>query len=200
MTKAEIKHTQERVGTLPDGFWGPKSTAACQLYLKALMPNPHPFPTYSQIKTGRTKFGKPCWPGSGSYETRKIRLPFQMYLYGNRSDVVRSISVNVACADEMQESLAMIRDLYTTDDERYDVGVSKYFGVRACRPVRGGSSPSNHAWASAIDLDANRNRNRAHWPVASKMPIEVMECFAATGFKPAGAFWNRDGMHFEATR
>jgi hypothetical protein len=32
------------------------------------------------------------------------------------------------------------------------------------------------------------------------MPIEVMEEFAKEGWLPAGAFWSRDAMHFQATR
>ncbi len=44
MNRAEIIRTQERVGTVGDGFWGPKSIASCQNYLKNMMPSPYPFP------------------------------------------------------------------------------------------------------------------------------------------------------------
>jgi hypothetical protein len=32
------------------------------------------------------------------------------------------------------------------------------------------------------------------------MPIEAMEAFARVGWLAAGAFWNRDAMHYETTR
>ena len=83
--------------------------------------------------------------------------------------------------------------------ERKAAGILDYYGVYNPRATRGGSVWSMHAWAIAIDLDANRNKNQSHWPVASHMPIRVMECFAREGFTAAGAFWGRDAMHFQAT-
>jgi hypothetical protein len=44
MSKDQIMALQARVGAVADGFWGPKSIAACQRHLKKLMPNPHPWP------------------------------------------------------------------------------------------------------------------------------------------------------------
>jgi hypothetical protein len=38
MNQSQIIELQRRIGTSPDGFWGPKSIAACQRHLKALMP------------------------------------------------------------------------------------------------------------------------------------------------------------------
>jgi len=38
MTYTEIFHLQKRIGTTPDGFWGPKSIRACKEYLRAMMP------------------------------------------------------------------------------------------------------------------------------------------------------------------
>jgi hypothetical protein len=38
MNQSQIIELQRRIGTSSDGFWGPKSIAACQRHLKALMP------------------------------------------------------------------------------------------------------------------------------------------------------------------
>ena len=38
MNQSQIIELQRRIGTSPDGYWGPKSIAACQRHLKALMP------------------------------------------------------------------------------------------------------------------------------------------------------------------
>ena len=48
MNETQIKIMQERVGAEPDGFWGPRSVAACQRHLKKMMPSPHPFPRQDQ--------------------------------------------------------------------------------------------------------------------------------------------------------
>jgi hypothetical protein len=65
--------------------------------------------------------------------------------------------------------------------------------------MRNGTLPSLHARGAAIDLDPDDNGLHIPWPVRATMPIEVMEAFAREGWKPAGAFWSRDAMHFEAT-
>lgn len=54
MTSAQIKAMQEKIGTTPDGFWGPKSIAAVQKYLRNLMPRDNPWPKTDQ--TSLTKF------------------------------------------------------------------------------------------------------------------------------------------------
>jgi hypothetical protein len=78
--------------------------------------------------------------------------------------------------------------------------LKEYAGVFNNRPMRGGSLPSLHARGAAIDLAPSTNGNREHWPSRSNMPIEVMEIFAREAWLPAGAFWSRDGQHFQATR
>ena len=44
MKESEIIRTQDRVGTVGDGFWGPQSIAACQKHLRGTMPSPARFP------------------------------------------------------------------------------------------------------------------------------------------------------------
>ena len=51
-----------------------------------------------------------------------------------------------------------------------------------------------------FDFAASENGNHTSWPVAATMPLGVMEIFAAEGWLPAGAFWGRDAMHFQATQ
>ena len=76
MTKKQIIHTQKRVGTTPDSFWGPKSIAACQRHLRKLMPSPHPWPSSSQ-RALQKFYGD---PGDESEMTR-IKAPSWMRLY-----------------------------------------------------------------------------------------------------------------------
>lgn len=187
MTAAEIKRTQQRVGTVPDGFWGPKSIAACQRHLRALMPNPNPWPATSQSALQ-------AFYGSPGDESQLVWLPepVDLKLYDKTGEVTR-----IRCHRKVADSLSRaITEAYKVAP---DV-ISRYFGCYVNRPMRGGSTPSLHARGAAIDFDANRNGNHTAWPVKSSMPIEVMECFAREGWVAAGAFWGRDAMHFQATR
>ena len=58
MTRNQIIALQERVGTTPDGFWGPNSIKACKAHLRALMPKDHPWPTTDQGALTRF-YGRP---------------------------------------------------------------------------------------------------------------------------------------------
>lgn len=199
MTRKEIEHVQGRVGTIVDGFWGPKSTAAAKRHLRALMPNPNPWPTQAKVRSDRSMFGPHGQP-DGSYQPpmKQFRLPFYLHLYGDESEPVRSLSCHDLCADSLERVFHLLAEVYPDKQSRKKAGILDYYGIYNPRSIRGGSVWSMHAYAVAIDLDALRNRNRSHWPVASKMPIEVMECFAKEGWLSAGAFWSRDAMHFSA--
>jgi len=187
MTKKQIVALQERVGTTPDGFWGPKSIAACKRHLKALMPKNSPWPSPSGGELRR-------FYGHHSDNTPIIRVdaPSWMRLYDSNKRV-KSIYVHKRCAD------SLLRALEAAHKKAPDF-VKRYFGCHVDRSMRGGSRPSTHAYGAAIDLAASTNRNKQSWPISANMPIEVMEEFAKEGWTPAGAFWGRDAMHFQATK
>ena len=200
MNQAEIKHTQARIGTKVDGDWGRLSTAAARRHLIRHAGTARKrFPTQAAVRSNRSVFGKHGTKNGDSPPTRSIRLPFALQLYGNPGTPILTIRPHEECADAFLGAFQRLAEAYPTKEARKAAGVLDYFGVYNPRAIRGGSVYSMHAYAIALDLDANRNRNRSHWPVASKMPIEVMECFAAEGILSAGAFWNRDGMHHQAT-
>lgn len=193
MNETQIKIMQERVGAEPDGFWGPRSVAACQRHLKKMMPSPHPFPRQDQKSL--TSFYGPA----GRVPLVKISCPYRMSLY-NGPETVKTIQVHERLGPSLERVLKELGKRYRTDDARTEAGVNRFFGVYANRAMRGGSLPSLHARAAAIDLDANRNGNKTHWPSRAVMPLDVMEIFAQEGWLAAGAFWSRDAMHFQATQ
>lgn len=186
MTSAQIRQLQEQIGTTPDGFWGPKSIAAVQRHLRALAPARSPWPDSSQSAL-QAFYGS---PGDES-QLVAISLP-DGTLYAGRP--VRTTRVHRRCADSLSRILRAIAAGPHADVLRQFAGVYNH------RPMRGGTLPSLHARGAAIDLDPDRNGNRAAWPVAATMPLVVMEAFAREGWTPAGAFWGRDAMHFEATK
>jgi hypothetical protein len=188
MTRNQIIQLQRHVGTTPDGFWGPKSTAAAQRHLRSLMPSPNPWPATDQASLTRF-YGA---PGDTSQHTRIDVRGLGVMFDGQH---VASINCHRKVADSL---LDIIRELSTMPEGR--AVLAKYAGVYNNRPMRGGSLPSLHARAAAIDLDPANNRNLSHWPTRSTMPIEVMEVFAKRGWLSAGAFWSRDAQHFQATR
>lgn len=185
MTQSEIIAIQTKVGTTPDGFWGPKSIAACQRYLRGLCPTPSPWPDTDQASLT-------AFYGPAGDESRLVVLPAPVLM---EFEGVRIKSIR--CHGKVAESLS--RALTEAAATCPDV-VRIYDGCYNNRPMRGGSLPSLHARGAAIDLWADANGNHVPWPTVAKMPFAVIEAFAREGWLSAGAFWGRDAMHFQATR
>lgn len=184
MNTRQIIAMQERIGTTPDSFWGPKSIAACQRHLKSLMPSPNPWPRSDQASL-RAFYGAP------GDESRLVNLPvadLPLLYEGRRVKSVR-------CHEKVSESLRRI--LEKLADEHAEV-LADYAGCYNNRPMRGGTLPSLHARGAAIDFMPATNGLYTHWPTRATMPLAVMEIFAREGWKSAGAFWGRDAMHQEA--
>jgi len=106
---------------------------------------------------------------------------------------VHSIRCHAKVADSLHRILVRL-------SQTFPEVLAKYAGCYNNRPMRGGSLPSLHARGAAIDLAPEENGNLVPWPVQATMPLGVMEEFAKEGWKSAGAFWGRDGMHMEATK
>lgn len=193
MNQTQIKIIQETVGTEPDGFFGPKSIAATQRYLRAMMPKPHPWPRTDQRSL--TAFYGPA----GNVPMVQIGVPYKMYLF-NGPQTVNRISVHEKLAPSLERILKELGKRYRTDEDRTAAGINRFFGVYNNRKMRGGSLPSLHARAAAIDFDYTRNGLHTHWPTRANMPLDVMEIFAREGWLAAGAFWGRDAMHMQATQ
>jgi hypothetical protein len=187
MTQKQIAELQARIGTTPDGFWGPKSIAACQKHLRSLMPKPNPWPGQSQAEL-KAFYGDP-WDNKPI-----IRIPAPSWMRTYDTDKPWK---EIECHRKVAGSL--IRALESAYKLAPNV-VKRMFGCHVDRNMRNGGLPSLHAYGAAIDLAASTNGNLTHWPLRATMPIEVMECFAIEGWLAAGAFWLRDSMHFQATR
>lgn len=196
MNATEIREMQQTINDkgfplVVDGFWGPKSQAACRAYLRSLMPNPNPWPGTSQAEL-RAFYGT---PGDES-NLISIEFPYRM-LYDGRA--VTKTRVHKKCAASLLRVLNAIAGRFNDAPDIVDEA-SDYGGCFNFRPKRGGTSWSLHAWGAAIDLDADDNTYKNSWPMQSDMPLEIMEEFAKEGWKSGGAWWGYDSMHFEATR
>jgi hypothetical protein len=191
MKTYQIIKLQERIGTVPDGFWGPKSIAACQRHLRDLMPKQNPWPYPDQ--TSMIQFY-----GQPGNESRlvPITFPFPTF-YGGK--IVKTTRVHERCADSLLRVLKDISTQFGRDHGTMEE-IEDYGGCYNFRNSRGSTILSKHAWGAAIDYDADDNTFRDHWPLKADMPLEIMECFAREAWISAGAFWGYDAMHFQATR
>ena len=187
MTRAQIIALQERVGTKPDGIWGPVSTAACQRHLRSLMPTPHPWPTGDDASV-IARFGQP------GDESQLVGASVRGLGILYEGQPVRNIRCHYLVADSL---VAAVTEIFASPARWI---LAEYAGCYNFRKMRGGSRHSKHAWGIAVDFAPGSNGLRTHWPRAATMPIEAMEAFARQGWLAAGAFWSRDAMHFEATR
>ena len=187
MNQASIKAIQEKIGTTPDGFWGHKSIAACQKYLKRLcMHNDSPNTDQASLTEAY---------GAAGDESNLVNIDVKGSGVKYDGQIVKTIRCNKNVAESL---LAVIWELAT-----FEEGIEALKAFAGCynnRPMRGGSLPSLHARGAAIDLLPNSNLNKQSWPVSATMPFSVIEVFAKHGWLSAGAFWGRDAMHFQKTK
>jgi len=90
----------------------------------------------------------------------------------------------------------VIEGLRRTEDEiRYDV---RMLGGYASRPIRGSTStPSNHSWGLAIDINWDKNPF-VKSPLVTDMPAAMVATWKSLGFGWGGDYTSRkDAMHFE---
>lgn len=187
MHKDAIKDIQKKIGTTPDGEFGPKSQAACEAYLKKMMPKPHPWPNSDDASMKR-------FFGLAGRENNLVAID----VTGLGIQYEGKTITKMRCHTKVAVSLKKILEEISASPFAYVL--KEYGGVYNYRPMRGGSRYSKHAWGVAIDLDPDNNGLNQNWPESASMPFGVIEIFAKHGWLSAGAFWNRDAMHFEATK
>lgn len=187
MNQTDIKAMQRRIGVTDDGFWGPASIAACQAHLRKLMPAKNPWPATDQKSLT-------AFYGAAGDESQLVALNVAGLGLKYDGKPVRSLR----CHRKVADSLKRILTELLKGPHR---GIlEQYAGCFNNRAMRGGTLPSLHARGAAVDFAPDSNGNHVAWPISANMPLEVMEAFAREGWLPAGAFWHRDAMHFQATR
>lgn len=187
MNSKDIALMQAKIGTTPDGFWGPRSIAACQQYLRGLMPSRNPWPKADQASL--TKFY-----GAPGDESKLVNMVVDGLGLKYDGKPVKTVRCHQKVAFSLKRIFTEI-----SKGPNHDI-LNEYAGCFNNRAMRGGSLPSLHARGAAVDLDPDDNGNHLAWPTRATMPLEVMEAFAREGWVSAGAFWCRDAMHFQATQ
>ena len=137
-------------------------------------------------------------PGTGH---TTLNIPYPMRIAWNTKQTVNRVTVHSKCADSLDRILKEILQVYGYDEIRR-LGLDLFGGIYNNRPIRGGSVPSVHAYAAAIDLDPERNQLR--WgsdravfakPVYGKM----IDAFEREGWVSLGRERNFDWQHFQAS-
>jgi hypothetical protein len=187
MTRDQIITLQERIGTQADGFWGRKSVRACEEHLLHMMPKPNPWPK-SDDRSMRAFYGRPGDEDNLSF----------IDVSGLGVEYLGKPVTRIRCHKKVADSLLKV--LTNISNSPFKWVLAQYAGCYNNRPMRNGLRPSKHSWGAAIDLWPAENSLHRHWPTKALMPLGVMEAFASEGWTPAGAFWSRDAMHFEATQ
>lgn len=184
MNIEDIVSIQERIGTVADGFWGPKSIAAAKIYLHRMNAHSRQWPGTSQAELQK-------FYGSHGDESMlvSIQAPKGLLYEGGQCSTVR-------CHKKVADSLSRILDRLANEAPEI---AAQYAGCYNNRKMRGGSLPSMHARGAAVDFAPDDNGNLVHWPAVATMPWKVIEIFAAEGWKSAAVHWGRDAMHFEAS-
>lgn len=107
--------------------------------------------------------------------------------------VTRRDGLKLPVHKEIAELIARLCD--ETETRGYDLRPGWCWGF-ACRSIRGSSSPSNHSWGLAVDLNAPKN------PMSSRlitdMPSWMPKLWESYGFRWGGRYRGRkDAMHYE---
>jgi len=135
-------------------------------------------------------------PGKGEIGPQMVPVvpPFAMYYEGKR---IKNIQFHRKAASSLLAALNEIWDYYGRDQKKIDAaGLSRYNGAYNHRMVRGSSTKwSNHAYAAAIDINADENGLFAQ----GNIPQPAIDAFLRQGWMWGGYYSGRkDPMHFEA--
>lgn len=137
-------------------------------------------------------------PIGSNHTTIIVPEKYPMVLYGGPQPY-RKMSLHKKIADPVQRVLSRTLAHYGTDGIRGS-GMDRFFGCYNPRRMRGGSAWSIHAWAAALDFDANRNqlrwgRDRANF--AKPFYDKWWQFWEDEGATSLGRARNFDWMHVQ---
>ncbi|MFY8163265.1 MAG: M15 family metallopeptidase [Brevundimonas sp.] len=131
----------------------------------------------------------------------KLTPPYRMVLAWDPTKVVSTIRIHRKCIGSLDNILHGILAHYGSQAAIEKARMHLFGGAYNFRLKRGGTTLSNHSWASAIDLDPANNAFGKVWkPNTGMMPLEVVEIFKREGWRWGGKWSTGDAMHFEAVR
>lgn len=143
----------------------------------------------------RKKYGNPCQVSNHV----QIDLPYPMKLAWDKSVTVTKVTCHKLVAANFKN---VFNDLLKTYGiaKIQELGIDLFGGIYNCRPMRGGTQFSTHAYAVAIDLDPERNQLKETSKTARFARPEykpMIDIFYKHGFISLGVEKNFDWQHFQ---
>lgn len=143
------------------------------------------------------KYGKANPQGRGYLVW--IDLPFPMRIAWDRKKKTKRIQCHKLIAQRLLNVFNELLAHYGYD-RLVELGIDLYGGCFNYREMRGGTELSSHSWATAIDLDPDRNllhesKKTARFARPEYKPM--IEFFYRNGFISYGIEFDYDWMHFE---
>lgn len=196
-------------GKLPgklDGYYGPSTDNAYKRTVFKLENN-EPAPLWRPEEIVQVK----KWPKAytpdfdafyGPKATNLVRMevPYPLRIAWNPNQLIQSFSIHAKVKDSAERVFAQVLRHYGIDQIRA-LRLDYFGGCFNDRPIRGGSKPSMHSWAVAIDFDPINNqlrwgRDRATF---AKQEYEAWcKIWEAEGWTSLGRQRNFDWMHVQA--
>lgn len=150
-----------------------------------------------------TQAGARAFYGKPGTNHARLELPFPMYLAWDTATVIRGFAMNAKCVASAQRVFKRIAELYPTEAARTATGINRFSGCFNDRAMRGGNTPSMHAYACAIDFDDTRNQlkwDKKQCRLAKPDCIPFWEAWEGEGWISLGRARNFDWMHVQAAR
>lgn len=201
-----------------DGISGPSTSFWAEKYQNAIrdLSTPESLSPVPKTNTGLTKpgFVKPDFGrqkdmvanfGNPGDEKNLVRMdsPYTLYLDWSLGQTVKSFLIHKKVRDSARAAMEAVLEHYGAE-EIHKLGLDQFGGCYNPRKMRGGSSWSMHAWAVAIDWDADRNPLRSNSTNAyfstNKKTHKFLDIWEAHGWTSLGRVRNFDWMHVQAPR
>ena len=221
--KAEWSHTRKayaliqavclEAGSDPygiDGFWGTNTETAYNNYLYFLEHGTAPVPWRPEDipDVNPNKWPKQYTPefdafyGPKGTNQVRVQLPYSMKLNWQKRTTINSFFCHAKVHDSLARVFTKVLDHYGLEEiQRLRLDI--FGGCYNDRPVRGGTKPSMHSWAIAIDFDPDNNalewgRDKATF--ARPEYNKWWECWEEEGWVSLGRLRNFDWMHVQAAK
>jgi hypothetical protein len=132
----------------------------------------------------------------------KLVSPYPLYLDWDLSDSLDGFMIHQRCHDSALRAMKRVLAYYGLD-QIHALGLDQFGGCLNVRRMRNGSAWSTHAFAAAIDWDADRNQLRETSRTARMARPEYapfLDAWEAEGWLSLGRARNFDWMHLQAAR
>lgn len=142
--------------------------------------------------------------GSAALQAQLVYItpPYPMRLDYDLKTPAKSIRLHKKCAKSAEAALQEIVDEYGLA-RLQQLGLDRYAGAYANRPMRGGKAPSMHAYGAALDNFAAPNGLTTRCPEAlfcGKDYTKYFDIWESHGWISLGREIGRDWMHVQAAR